>query len=237
MLSESSENGAALASAPAAPRAGMLVDLESPSAEAFRALRLAVELRPQASAANCVLFTSPAPGDGKSLVSSNYALMAAQSAGRVLVMDADLRRGTMHSIFGVGRAPGLSEALRQDLDIASVAQRSPVADGIDIVPAGTPLARSGDLLESPKLDAVLREASESYDLVVVDSPPVLGLADAATIASHPSVEVIVVVDRNGKRRQLQRTLRTLRYIQATVLGLVVNRVSTPDSYYYYEHRE
>ena len=209
-----------------------LVDLESPSSEPFRNLRLGIELRPKPSASNTVLFTSPVAGDGKSVTAVNYALVAAQSHSRVLVIDADLRRPTVHRTFGVRRSPGLSQLLKLGLDLDDVVQRVPFAENLDVVAAGTPLTRSSDYLESGELPRTLQRASAEYGLVVIDSPPVIGLADALSVASHPGVEVVLVTDAKGRRRQLRKALRSLDYFGATVLGLVVNRLGDLETYEY-----
>jgi capsular exopolysaccharide synthesis family protein len=209
-----------------------LVDLESASSEPFRNLRLAIELRPQPSTSNAVLFTSPAVGDGKSVTAANYALVAAQGQLRVLLIDADMRRPTVHRTFGLQRVPGLSELLRDGRELEDVRQPAPFAESLDVMPAGTPITRSGDFLESLPAARMLDRARADYDLVVIDSPPVVGLADALSLASQPGIEVVVVTDAKGRRRQLQKALRALEYAGATVLGVVVNRVGDLDPYEY-----
>lgn len=215
----------------ASPTPG-LVDLESASSEPFRTLRLAIDLRPQPSKGNAVLFTSPSTGDGKSVTAANYALVAAYGGNRVLLLDGDLRRPTVHRTFDQARSPGLSEMLSRGLELEAVASQVSFAPGLSIVPAGSPLPRSGDFLESSAMARALGRFQRDYDLVVIDSPPVVGVADAASLASHPGVEVVVVTDAKGKRRQLGRALRTLEYIGATVLGIVVNRTGGLAPYEY-----
>lgn len=209
-----------------------IVDLESASSEPFRNLRLAIELRPQTSTSNSVLFTSPAVGDGKSVTAANYAVIAAQGRSRVLLIDADLRRPTAHRTFGVQRSPGLSELLGEGVELDEARQVMPFAEGLDILPAGMPVTRSSDFLESSAFSQLLGRARAEYDLVVLDSPPVLGLADALSISSQPAVEVVLVTDSNGRRRQLEKALRALEYIGATVIGIVLNRLGNLEPYEY-----
>ncbi len=216
----------------AAQESPKLVDLESSSSEPFRGLRLAIDLRPKPSRSNTVLFTSPSPGDGKSVIAANYALVAANGGNRVLLIDADLRRPTAHRTFQVDRSPGLSEMLRKGLEIDGVWRQTRAAPDLMIAPAGAPLPRSSDFLESPAMARALDRAHHAFDLVVIDSPPVVGLADAANLASHPGVEVVVVTDAKGRRRQLQKAFRSLEYMGATVLGTVVNRTGDLNSYEY-----
>jgi capsular exopolysaccharide synthesis family protein len=212
---------------------GSLIDPNHHFSEPFRTLRLAIELRPEASSRGVLIFTSPQAGDGKSTVAANYALVAALALDRVLLVDADLRNPSLHEYFEVPRAPGLVEALRDDRSLEDVARRSRVDSGVELVTAGAPLARPGDVGASEKMGELIAQARETYDLLVFDTPPLSAAADAAGLSAHPGTEVAVVVDRNGKRRPLMQALRQLDLVGANVLGLVVNRDGRMTTYTYY----
>lgn len=214
-------------------RAG-LVDAASPSAEPFRSLRLALALRTdgQGAQTNIVVFTSAEPGEGKSTVAANYALVSSLSHANVLLVDADLRRPILHEFFGISRAPGLVELLAAGPDFKQFVQPIPVLGRLDVLPAGRPIPRSGDLAASSRMGEALRQASEQYSLVVLDSPPVLSAADAAGLASHAGVEVVLVVKRSGRRRTVAKALRKLELIEANVAGIVLNREGRLSSYGY-----
>lgn len=212
-------------------RAG-LVDAGSPSAEPFRSLRLALQLRPDAQSGNVVVFTSAEPGEGKSTVAANYALVSALSQANVLLVDGDLRKPTQHELFRIERAPGLVELLATGPDLKQFVHPMPVLGQLDVLPAGRPIPRSGDLAASSRMGEMLRDASEQYSLVIVDSPPVLSAADAAGLASHADVEVVLVVKRSSRRRTVMKALRKLELIEANVAGIVLNREGRLTTYAY-----
>jgi capsular exopolysaccharide synthesis family protein len=209
-----------------------LVDPSEPSAEPFRTLRLAIELRPEVRARRALVFTSPQPRDGKTTVAANFALVCALTQTRVLLIDADLRGPRLHELFGVPRSPGLVELLRDQGDIGAFVHRVPTLGHLDLLTAGAPITRPGDLLTSPHMAALLAAAGLHYDLVVADSSPVLVAADAAGLASQPGVAVLVVTRRNGKRRAVQKALKKLELPEANVLGLIINRDGRPVTYGY-----
>jgi capsular exopolysaccharide synthesis family protein len=208
-----------------------IVDPASPSAEPFRMLRLAIELRPNASATNAVLVTSPHAGDGKSTIAANYAVVASLTRRRVLLIDGDLRSPSVHGLFGLDQSPGLVELVRDQLDLSEVVQRIEHV-GLDVLTSGGAISRPGDLAASSQFEDVLAQARASYDLVVIDSPPVLIAADAAGIAAQDGVGAILVVPRNARRRHVGNAIRKLRLMDANVLGLVVNREGSLTTYGY-----
>jgi capsular exopolysaccharide synthesis family protein len=209
-----------------------LVDPGQPSSEPFRALRLALQLRAETQTGNIVLFTSAEPGEGKSTIAANFALVSSLSHTSVLIIDGDLRKPTLHEFFGVQRAPGLVELLADGSSPRDLAQAVPGLGQLDVLCAGRPIPRAGDLAASHKMGDLLRRASEQYGLVVVDSPPLLSAADASGLASHPGVEVVLVVRRKGRRRAVRNALRKLQLIEANVAGIVVNREGRLTSYSY-----
>jgi capsular exopolysaccharide synthesis family protein len=201
-----------------------LVEPDSPSAEPFRALRLAVETR--MADASGLVFTSPRPGDGRSTIAGNYAVVAAFVQRPVLLIDADLRKPSLHEMFDRPRSPGLVDALRERLDPWDVAHTFPSLGGLQLMTAGTPLPRPGDVAASPALGALLERAYEEYEAVVLDSPPSLVAADASSLAWQPRTAVVMVVNRSGRRRHLVSALRKIDLPGANVLGVVVNREGT-----------
>jgi tyrosine-protein kinase Etk/Wzc len=203
-----------------------LVDPASPSSEPLRTLRLALELRDSERSGNVVLFTSATPAEGKSTLAANYALITATAgAGPVLLIDGDLRKPTLHEFFQTPRTPGLVEALASGAPLDGKVQHveSPYPAELDFLPAGGVMPRPGDLAASDRMQRLLHEASERYSVVIVDSPPVLSAADAAGIASHPGVDVVLVVKRRTRRRTLMAAIRKLQLVDAHVAGIVLNR--------------
>jgi Mrp family chromosome partitioning ATPase len=206
-----------------------LVEPDSPSAEPFRALRLALEARLRTTNTKGLVFTSPRPRDGRSTIAANYAVVAAFVQRPVLLIDADMRSPSLHEMFDLPRAPGLVDALRERLDPWEVMHTFPTLGGLQVMTAGAPLARTGDVAASPAMDELLQKAFEECEAVVIDSPPTLVAADASGLASHPGTAIVMVVHRSGKRRHLVGALRKLALMEASVLGLVVNQERPPSA--------
>jgi protein-tyrosine kinase len=200
-----------------------LVEPDSASAEPLRALRLAVEARRGPTETKGLVFTSPSPGDGRSTISANYALVAAYVQRPVLLIDADMRKPSLHTMFDVPLAPGLVDVLRDRLDPWEVAHTFPALGGLNVLTAGSALPRPGDIAASPAMGDLLEKAYNECEAVVLDSPPVLVAADASGLASHSRTEVVMIMNHSEKRRQLVSALRKLTVTEANVVGLVINR--------------
>jgi len=126
-------------------------------------------------------------------------------------------------MFDLPLSPGLVDVLRDRLDPRQVTHTFPTLGGLHVMTAGSSLPRPGDVAASPAMGELLEKVYEECEVVVLDSPPVLMAADASGLASHGATEVVMVVNRSGKRRHLVSALRRLAVTEATVLGLVVNR--------------
>lgn len=189
-----------------------------------------MQLRKESVGRAGMLVTSAEPGAGKSTIAANYALVAAAAGARVLVVDADLRKPVQHEVFGVRRSPGLVDLLAAREIVTRFLQRSPF--GVDVVAAGLHVPNSAEALGSPFMMEFLEQAAGRYELVVVDSPPVLASADAAIIASGGLLDVVVVVDRKSGRRTVSRALRRLKQVGAPITGIAVNRDVSAESYAY-----
>lgn len=199
------------------------VEPDSASAEPLRALRLAIEARVGSGETKGIVFTSPRQREGKSTISANYALVAAHVQRPVILIDADLRNPRIHAMFDLPPSPGLVDVLRDRLDPWQVTHTFPSLGGLHVMTAGSSLPRPGDVAASPVMGELLQEMYEECEVVVLDSPPVLMAADASGLASHRGTEVVVVVNRSGKRRHLVSALQRLAVTEADVLGIVVNR--------------
>jgi capsular exopolysaccharide synthesis family protein len=206
------------------------VDPSSPSSEAFRTLRLALQLRGQEREHSVLLFTSAEPGVGKSTTAANFAVVSALGQARVLLIDADLRKPVQHEIFGLPREPGLVELLATGEQLSKLAQPIAGLGDLWVLTAGRTIARSGDLAASERMRALLADAAAQFDVVAIDSPPVLATADAEGIATHPGVEVLFVVDRSSRRRGVRKALRRLELIEANVEGILLNREGRVSKY-------
>lgn len=203
----------------------------TPSAEPFRTLRLALQLRSDQERGNVVLFTSAEAGEGKSTVAVNYALLSALGEASVLLVDGDLRKPTLHELLAAPRSPGLVEVLAGTAELQKAVSPVDAGGRLTLLPAGTPVPGASDLAYSGRMADLLRRVSEEYDLVVIDSPPLLGATDGVGIAAQEGVDVVLVVKR-PRRRVVRKAVRKLQLIEATVAGLVVNREGRLTAYRY-----
>jgi capsular exopolysaccharide synthesis family protein len=183
-----------------------------------------------------VAVTSASRGEGKTLTACNLAIAWASYPARTLIIDADLRAGAVSRFFGLaGRAPGLSEVLSGAVAAEQAIRRVEPVPGVEVavLAAGSYPERSGELFDTAALDALLRWAESQYDLVVVDTPPLNVLSDAAAIAAR--VDSVLVVVRGGStdRMALDLTLRRLARAGGHVEGIVLNDVDLPDYYVRY----
>lgn len=206
-----------------------LVDPGSPAAESFRTLRLALQLRARSDRGTAVVITSAEPGAGKSTTAANLAVVSSFAKANVLLIDADLKKPTQHEIFGLPRAPGLVDHLAESDDLESYVRRGP--GQLRVLTAGR-VANTGEVTSTTRMAEMLRDATERFEIVIVDTPPVLATADAEGLVSRSDVEVVLVVDRASHGRSVTKALRRLELINAKIAGLVLNRDGHQEAYGY-----
>jgi capsular exopolysaccharide synthesis family protein len=178
--------------------------------------------------------TSAQPQEGKSVLAANLGVALALHGAKTLLMDTDIRRPTLHRLFEMNNALGLANVLRQTTPLEECF-RATTVERLYVMPAGPALANPGELLAT-MLPQVLAALTAEFDYVILDSPPVLGFADAVSVAT--AVETTLLVARAGKtpREVVQAALQPLLRVRARVLGLVLNQVSSSLSpYYSYYH--
>lgn len=210
-----------------APGLGLVVQREprSSTAEAFRSLRTNLAFAGKMAEAHSYLLTSTSPNDGKSSVTANLATSFAQSGRRTLVIDADMRRSTMHSFFAATTNEGnsIGDVLSGRCDIADAIQSTKI-DRLDIMPCMVSPPNPSELLHSEAFRQLLKYASQHYDRVLFDSPPLELVADASIVA--PQVDAVVLVARAGvtSQRQLLNASKHLSSLQSVIAGVVLNAV-------------
>ena len=191
------------------------------AAEAYRGLRTGLEFARRPLDARVLLVCSPSPADGKSTVSSNLAVGLAQAGRRVLLIDGDLRKPSQDRIHNLRRDPGLSQVLRDAIDWRAAAQSTAVP-GLDLMPTGPAVENPAELLMSGRFGSLVDELRRAYDLVLIDTSPLLYVADPTIVA--PSADGIVLVVRPSelKRAAAERVAEVLQMMGTPVLGAVVN---------------
>ncbi|WP_455286069.1 polysaccharide biosynthesis tyrosine autokinase [Cupriavidus necator] len=204
------------------PSGGGLLALQQPddpTVESLRSFRTALKFALASSSSRTVVITGPAPGVGKSFVCANFAAIAA-AGHRVVLIDADLRRGGLHGSFDAKRGPGLTELL-MGAPLEQVIQRQ-VTPGLDFISTGTKPPHTADLLLSPGMDSLLAQLKSRYDLVLIDTPPVLAAADAGILAGKAGAVFLVARAEKTTVGELVAAQRSIRQAGAEVKGVLFN---------------
>ena len=211
-------------------------------AEAFRLLRSSLNWIQRAAPGKTLAVSSALPNEGKTTAAANLAVVYAFAGKRVLLIDCDLRRPKLHHIFGVPRQPGLAQVLRAGLGPAA-AIRDTHVERVSLLPAGSNGARFADLLGSDRMRSLLDDLSEHFDMLVLDTPPVLAVADAAAIAPLADGVLLVVGAGTTNRYAVEQALKQLESVGAHVVGAVLNDAhgekqrSGGEYEYYYPHQD
>jgi len=213
-----------------------LADKESPAAEAFRLLGVRLRHLRRDRPLKRILITSSVPQEGKSLVSANLACsIASGTRRRTLLVDGDLRRPSLSQIFELGSLPGVCDWLQGDRDLTSSIYHLE-APGIWILPAGNTPGNPLELIQSTRVPALMDELSALFDWIIIDSPPVLPLADTSVWARLADGILLVARQGTTERRKLQRGLEALE--PNKLIGALLNcfRGSMNEDYYYYRRQ-
>lgn len=208
------------------------LDGHSHRAEAFRSLRTNLRYIDADEPPRTLVMTSTIPGEGKSTTTANLAMTMAATGARVCLIEGDLRRPRLLDYLGLENAAGLTDVLVNRADLQDVMQ--PYIEGLDVLGCGPIPPNPSELLGSNAMSRLLGELRTSYDYVVIDSPPLLAVTDAAVLSTVADGTVVVVGAGLVKRDQLAKALQKLSQVDADVLGLVLNRlpVKGPDAYSY-----
>jgi capsular exopolysaccharide synthesis family protein len=208
-----------------------------PFLEAFRSLHTNISFLGSDTPIHSLVISSAVHADGKSTVALHLALASAAMGQRVLLVDADLRRPQIHTLLGLSNERGLSNFITTKLPFSKVVRRSPSWNNLYVLTSGQIPPDPTKLLSSKKMRYIMEQFRQIFDLVIYDTPPLLGLADSSLLATH--TDGIVLVVRMGKtdRSVLMRALDRLKISRAGILGTVCNGIkNSNDNAYYYYHQ-
>jgi len=234
-------------------------DPRSPVSEAYRSLRTNMEQTREETGASVFILTSSVLEEGKTTTAANLALVFAQMGRKTLLLTADLRRPDMHKVFGLPKDPGLTDVLTGSLDwqdairglsdillgdlSMDVVMLTPGMDNLQILPTGTNPLNPAELLSSGATGALIKELREEFDIIIIDTPPVIPVTDAAIMAEH--ADGIILIYEVGKvgRDVLKRAVSHLDSAKAEIWGIVMNDVKAEAesslrdaNYRYYRYR-
>lgn len=218
--------------------AHVLYHPRSPVSEAFRSLRTNLEFTNVDQTLKKILVTSSGPGEGKTTIAINLAMIIAQGGKRVLLIDADMRRPRIHSIFGITNRMGLSTLFRANATVQSVMRPVEGINNIFIIPSGSLPPNPTELLASTKMDRILEEASQLVDIIIVDSPPSL-VTDYQVLATKTDGVLLVIQPGHTRADVTCAMLEQIERVNARPLGVVLNKIPRNSYYYgnyhYYRH--
>ncbi|MCD9086645.1 polysaccharide biosynthesis tyrosine autokinase [Stenotrophomonas sp. SY1] len=217
-----------------------VLDPAALAVEALRSLRTSLHFAKLEARNNIVLISGASPGAGKTFVTTNLAAVLAQAGQRVLLIDADMRKGTVHKVLGVSQAPGLSDVLAGHCGVADAITQYPALNGLHFIARGTAPPNPSELLLREALEQLLDAVQGMFDVVLIDTPPILAVTDASVIARHAGTSLLVARFGKNQPRELEVARRRFEQngvkLRGVILNAVEQRVMGFSSYGYYEYR-
>ncbi len=214
------------------------LDPKSPVSEAYRTLRTNLQFSKIDKTVRTMLVTSSGPKEGKSTTSANLAIAMAQSGKRVVLIDGDLRRPVVHSIFGLEKEDGITNYLMDDISYDKMIKKS-IMDNLFIIPSGVLPPNPSELISSQKMEDLIERLKGDFDLVVFDTPPVIAVTDAAILSTKVDGVLLVVKSGQTNYDAVVRAKSLMENVDARMLGALLNGVEVGGMYgtyyYYYYH--
>ena len=208
---------------------------KSTASESYRGIRTGILFSSADSSPQVLLVTSAGPREGKTITAANVAITMAQTGGRVVILDCDMRRPKIHKVFEAGRDKGMSNILVGSCDVDEAVIPTAVPN-VDIIPSGPIPPNPSEILGSHRMEGLIRTLRGRYERIIVDSPPITAVTDAVILSRI--VDGVVLVIRSGEvhREIIKNALSQLKGVNARLLGAVLNGVEMGrDSYYYYQY--
>ena len=210
---------------------------KSPITEAYRALRTNIQFSGLDNPVKVILISSSATKEGKSTTAANLAITMAQAGSRTLIIDCDLRRPIMHSLFGMERKVGLTNVLTGELKFENAVKSTDV-DNLYLISAGDIPPNPAELMASEQIKTVLERAKKEFDLILIDSPPIIAVTDAVILSTRVDGMILVVSSGFVNKREVARAVSMIENVNARILGTLINGLNIKrmyGSYYYYYH--
>jgi len=210
------------------------INPKSPISEQYRTIRTNIQFSSIDKKIKTLLVTSSEPGAGKSMTAANLAIVYAQQGIKTLLIDGDMRKPTIHYTFRLDNLQGLSNALVDGLSFNRIAEVSDI-DNLDLISSGPVPPNPSELLASKQFERLLTEASDIYEMIIIDTPPLLAVTDAQILATK--LDGVIIVARSGQTEinQLQESVEAINKVKGNLLGTVLNDVQKTDNanFYYY----
>jgi capsular exopolysaccharide synthesis family protein len=205
----------------------------SPISEAYRTLRTNLDFSSLDKPIRSMVVTSPAPEEGKSTTLANLAVTIAQAGKKVILVDCDLRRPSLHQVFGATNTAGFTDMMRDDTLMRNPPLQETGVPNLRLMTSGTRPPNPSELLASRRMGEVIAALQSQADLVLFDAPPVIAVTDAAVLASKVDVVLLVVSAGKTKREHAKKAKALLDKVNARLIGAVLNNVKGEASLYHY----
>ena len=200
--------------------------------ESLRSMRTAIHFALSAAKNNLIMISGPAPEVGKSFISTNLAAILAQSEKRVLIIDADMRRGYLHKYFNHDNQPGLADYLNGIQDVDAIIKPTEIA-GLSVIARGKSPTNPSELLNSAKFSALLEQLAPLYDHVIIDTPPVLAVTDGIIISQYTGVNLVIARYAKTQMKELELTVSRFEQVGVKVNGVILNDIQRSTGGYGY----
>jgi len=210
------------------------VNPKSVVSEQFRTVRTNINFSMPDKDLKTLLFTSSTPGEGKSTSAANVAIVFAQDGKKVLLVDADMRKPTMHYTFHTPNTTGLSNLLTRKWGLQDVVIQTEI-DGLHLVTCGPIPPNPAELLGSKTMDVLLEELIASYDIVIFDAPPILSVTDAQILSNKCDGTILVLNSGSTEKASVLKAKEALVSAKANILGTILNNFVLEKDHYYYQY--
>ncbi|WP_411689122.1 polysaccharide biosynthesis tyrosine autokinase [Acinetobacter indicus] len=200
--------------------------------ESLRSMRTAIHFALSSAKNNIIMISGPAPEVGKSFISTNLATILAQSQKRVLIIDADLRRGYLHKYFNQQAQLGLADYLNGQTELSQVIKATEVS-GLDVIARGKSPANPSELLSTTQFATMLNQLSEQYDHILIDTPPILAVTDGIIISQYAGVNLVIARYAKTQMKELELTINRFEQAGVKVNGIILNDIQRSSAGYGY----
>lgn len=214
---------------------------KSPIAEAYRTLRTNIQFTSFDDNIKVIIVTSSGPSEGKTTTAGNLALSFSQTGKKVLIVDCDLRKPSIHKKFQISNEAGLSNMLVGEIKFSEVAHK--YGDNLWIIPSGTIPPNPSEMLMSNRFKSFIDEMREKFDCIIIDTPPVIAVTDAQVLSTIADGCILVISSGQAEREAVQKSKELLENVNAKILGVVLNKMDLKSKgsysygYYYYYGEE
>jgi len=203
--------------------------------ESLRSLRTSIQFALMEAKNKVVTMTGPSPEIGKSFISVNFAYLMAESGKKVLLIDADMRKGHINQYFNIQRSPGLSENISGDGEWQSVLHKGMLNENLDVLVSGFYPPNPAELLMGQRFSELLTQANDIYDLIIIDTPPVLAVTDASIVCQHSATNFMVVRSQRHHLRELQTAFKRFEQNGVHINGAIFNGMEMKKGRYGYKY--